>query len=122
MVPATIEPLPAGSKVEGDSVRPGMPASSETANRKLYQIRFDLSGLDTALLDQVGIAVYWPNPGTKSYWMFGQGNVSAAAGSTQEALRRAVQATLKIWTDANGGEFPDRKSTRLNSSHLGISY
>jgi hypothetical protein len=106
IVPATIEPLPAGSKVEQDSVRPGMQASSETANRKLYQIRFDLTGLDTALLDQVGIAVYWPNPGTRSYWMFGQGDVSAAAESTQEALRRAVRETLKIWTGANDGAFP----------------
>jgi hypothetical protein len=106
IVPATIEPLAPGTKIEWDSVRPEMPASSETANRKLYRIRFDLTGLDSALLDQVGIAVYWPYHGTGRYWMFGRGNASAAAESTQEALRRVVRATLKIWTDANGGTFP----------------
>jgi hypothetical protein len=38
--------------------------------------------------------------------MFGRGAVSAAAESTREALRVSVRQTLKLWADANGGEFP----------------
>jgi hypothetical protein len=106
IVAAQIIEAPAGSKPEFDSVTPDMPGASETKNRKLYQVSFDLTGLDAALLNQVGIAVYWPYHGTKKYWLFGRGNVSAAANSTKKALRSVVQKELAIWTEANNGTFP----------------
>lgn len=106
VVKAEITEAPAGSLPEFDSVTPDMPSSSEIRNRKLYQLSFDLTGLDGALLDQVGIAIYWPYQGTKKYWIFGRGNVSASAPSTKEALRKVVQKELLKWTDANNGIFP----------------
>lgn len=106
VVKAEITEAPAGVLPEFDSVTPDMPSSSEIRNRKLYQLTFDLTGLDKALLDRVGIAVYWPYQGTKKYWIFGRGNVSAAATSTKEALRKVVQKELRKWTDANNGTFP----------------
>ena len=95
-----------GTKPEFDSVTPDMVASSETAKRKLFEISFDLSGLDKALLDQVGVAVYWPYHGTNKYWIFSRGNVSAAAESTRLALQKGVQKELSKWKEANNGIFP----------------
>lgn len=106
IVKAEISEAPAGSMPEFDSVTPDMPSSAEIRNRKLYRVSFDLSGLENALLDHVGIAVYWPYQGTKKYWIFGRGNVSAAAESTREALRKAVRKELAKWTEANNGIFP----------------
>ncbi|NEW83785.1 MAG: hypothetical protein GZ094_15660 [Mariniphaga sp.] len=106
IITAKIVKAPAGSKPEFDSVTPDMPLASETKNRMLYQLSFDLSGLDTALLDQVGVAVYWPYQGTKKYWLFGRGNVSAAANSTKQALQKVVQKELAKWIEANNGTFP----------------
>ncbi len=106
IVEAQITEAPQGTLPEFDSVTPDMPSSSEIRNRKLYQLTFDLTGLDGALLDQVGIAIYWPYQGTKKYWIFGHGNVSAAATSTKEALRKVVKQELLKWTDANNGTFP----------------
>lgn len=106
IIPAAIAPAPAGAKPSNDSVTPDMPASSETADRRLYQLSFDLTGLDGAMLDHVGIAVYWPYRGSKAYWMFANGNVSAAAQSTRDALRHHARSTLAMWAEANGGTFP----------------
>lgn len=106
IITAQITEAPAGSKPEFDSVTPDMPVASETKNRKIYQVSFDLTGLDAALLNQVGIAVYWPYHGTKKYWLFGRGNVSAAANTTKQALQKVVQKELAKWTEANSGSFP----------------
>ncbi|HWR99979.1 MAG TPA: hypothetical protein VN249_05150 [Prolixibacteraceae bacterium] len=106
IIPAHISVAPAGSKPEFDSVTPDMPVASETKNRKLYLVSFDLTGLDAALLNQVGIAVYWSYHGTKKYWLFGRGNVSAAATTTKQALKILVQKELAKWTEANNGTFP----------------
>jgi hypothetical protein len=106
IIPAEITLAPADAKPEDDTVSPDMPASSETADRQLYQLTFDLSGLDNALLDQVGLAVYWPYHGTDKYWIFSHGNVSAAVSGTQEALRIAVRKELVKWKEANDGVFP----------------
>ncbi|MGD0899387.1 MAG: hypothetical protein ABR915_16235 [Thermoguttaceae bacterium] len=106
IVPAAIAPAAAGTRLEIDSVTPDMPLSSETAGRTLYRLTFDLTGLDGAMLDRVGIAVYWPYFGTRQYWIFGAGDVSASASSTQEALRRHVRRILDTWTQAAGGAFP----------------
>lgn len=106
IIKAEISLAPAGSKPEMDSVTPDLPISSETAHRKLYEISFDLSGFDNALLDQVGIAIYWPYHGTNKYWIFSRGNVSANAESTRLALQKGVQKELNKWKEANNGVFP----------------
>jgi len=106
IITAKITEAPAGSKPEFDSVTPDMPIASETKNRKLYQVSFDLTGLEAALLNQVGIAVYWPYHGTRKYWLFGRGNVSAAASTTKQTLQKVVQKELAKWTKANNGNFP----------------
>ena len=106
IIPAEISPAPADAKPENDSVTPDLPPVSETANRKLYRVSFDLTGLDGAMLDKVGIAVYWPYHGSQQYWMFQKGCVSAWAPSTVDALRQHVQGALKPWIEGNGGAFP----------------
>src|SRR5262245_64346252 len=69
------------------------------------------------------------------------GYQTASAGDGAEAIRKAkemkpdlifmdvvmpgvngFQATRKLASDPDTKSIPDRKSTRLNSSHLGISY
>ena len=106
IIKAEITVAQAGTKPEADSVTPEMPASSEISQRKLYEITFDLTGLDKALLDHVGVAVYWPYHGTNKYWIFSRGNVSATAESTKQALQKGVQKELNKWKEANNGTFP----------------
>ena len=105
IVPATVTQAPPDAKPDPDSIA-GLPETTESRTRKLYRLAFDLTGLDGALLDHVGIAVYWAYGGSSQYWMFGRGNVSAWAESTQQALRAAVGKALQPWAEANGGRFP----------------
>jgi len=106
VVPATLAEAPAGTRLEADSATPDMASADEIRNRKLYQLSFDLTGLEGAMLDRVGIAVYWVCRDQNAYWMFGHGNVSACADTTREALRREVRKRLAVWSEANGGAFP----------------
>ena len=106
IIPAEITPAALDTKLDRDSVTADLPPSSETAQRRLFKLSFDLTGLESARLDQVGIAVYWPYHGYPYYWMFGSGLVSAAADSTREALRRTVRKQVGVWSEANGGAFP----------------
>lgn len=106
IVPATIRPLPVGTKLKEDSASPEMMKALEIKNRILYEISFDLTGMQDALLDKTGIAVYWPFDGSDNWYIFGEGTVCAAAESTLEAARRDVQTQMKVWTEANGGTFP----------------
>jgi hypothetical protein len=106
IITASITLMPSSTKLEEDSVKPGGPASTEISQRKLYRIAFDLTGLGKAQLDSVGIAVYWPYHGSRAFYIFGTGTVSAAAPSTREALRKEVRRTLGLWSEANGGTFP----------------
>ncbi|HWR51828.1 MAG TPA: hypothetical protein VN428_12015 [Bryobacteraceae bacterium] len=105
VVSATIQKSTAAS-IENDSVTPELPRSAEIRNRKLYELTFDLSGLDGAQLAHVGIAVYWPFLGSNQYWVFGKGTLSASAASTRDGLRFQVRKLLGMWKEANGGSFP----------------
>lgn len=105
IIPAAITEAPPAAKPGKDSIK-GLAETTETRNRKLYRLRFDLTGLGNALLDRVGIAVYWEYGGTEQYWMFGRGNIAACADSTRQALRLHVRKTLEPWIVANGGRFP----------------
>jgi len=105
VLPANVAAAPAGAKLGVDSAA-GLPETAEKRSRKLYRVTFDLTGLDGAMLDHVGIAVYWTYGGSRQYWMFGRGNVSAWAEGTQQAARARVRRTLQPWIDANAGRFP----------------
>ena len=107
IVPAEVREAPPAAQPERDSLAPDLPPSSETRNRKLYELRFDLTGLAGARLDRVGLAIYWPYRGTDQYWMFGHGNVSAWGASTRAALSKTVRERLEVWRAANGGTFPN---------------
>jgi len=106
VVAATIEEMPIGTKLTEDSATPDMMKAIEIRDRKLYKISFDLSGLEDAMLDKVGVAVYWPFNGSDKWYIFGHGTVSAVAESTLETARRDVRNQFNIWTEANGGTFP----------------
>jgi hypothetical protein len=79
--------------------------------------------LENALLDKVGVAVYWPFHGSDKWYVFGHGTVSMAAESTLEAARLDVRKQLKMWTDANGGTFPIDVviATRVGDEHFYIT-
>ena len=63
IVPATVERAAPEAKPATDSAA-GLPETAETRSRALYRLAFDLTGLDGALLDHVGIAVYWAYGGS----------------------------------------------------------
>src|SRR5262245_63886594 len=52
-----------------------------------------------------------PNPGRASAWA-----AATPAGADEARARAVARRAARLASD------PDRKSTRLNSSHLGISY
>jgi hypothetical protein len=107
VLPAAVTELPGDTPLEADSAAaPELVSAPEIKNRKLYRLSFDLTGLDDALLDQVGLAVYWTCGDQNIYWMFGHGNVSACAETTRETLRREIRRRLAVWSEANGGAFP----------------
>ncbi len=106
VVPASVAEAPAGARLEADSAAPELASEPEIKSRTLYTVSFDLTGLDGALLDRVGVAVYWASRDQSKYWMFGHGNVSAWAETTRETVRREVRRRLGAWAEANGGAFP----------------
>lgn len=106
IIDATVREAPAGTNLQVDSIKPDMPETTESRTRKLYTVAFDLSSLGEAMLDKVGVAVYWEYGGSRQYWMFGRGNVSAWATTTREALRHHVREELDVWRRADGGSFP----------------
>ena len=106
VIPAIVIQVPGDTPLQADSAAPDIASSPEIKNRHLYRLDFDLTGLDTAMLDHVGIAAYWAYGDQKTYWMFGHGNVAAAALTTHEALRLETRRILNLWSEANGGTFP----------------
>jgi hypothetical protein len=123
IVTAVIEEISGDTVLKEESVTPDMRSVNEIKNRKLYKISFDLTGLDKAVLDKIGIAVYWPFHGSDKWYVFGHGTVSTAAATTLEAARRDVQQQFKIWTDANAGSFPTDVviASRIGDEHFGIT-
>lgn len=108
ILPATITPATKGEMLEVDSVGDStFRKTAEFRKRQLYCLEFDLSGLDEACLNQVGIAVFWvmkePPAG---YEGFGGGMVSAASPSSRLALEKEVDRRIAMWCEANGGVCP----------------
>ena len=108
IVPAKISDAAPGLRLEHDSVRDEKDfALWEIRTRRLVKVSFDLTGLEGAMLDKVGIAVYWELPSTPTaYWRLRDGQLSAAALSTRRAARADVRRRFAMWAEANGGAFP----------------
>lgn len=105
IVPASMRPAPADAKVENDSATPEMADTPEVAGRRLVALSFDLSSFTNALLDKVGIAVYWrtmANP----VWRKDEAHMSPFSPRTLAEVRYDVAERFGYWTEANGGTFP----------------
>lgn len=107
ILPATVERASDEVTLAEDSVSDRMPPSRETRDRNLYRLRFDLTGMQSARLDRVGVAVYWKYRGSREWYILNWSPVSMAADSTREAVRRQVRKRLAVWSEANGGTFPE---------------
>ena len=108
IIPAAIEPAGEGERPENDTALPAWAEFPEVRQRQLYALSFDLTGLEKACLDKIGIAIYWNYPATPnmSFCSIGFGYTSVFAESTREAFRRVTHDHLSCWTAANGGFFP----------------
>jgi len=107
IIPAKIRKVSGHRKLDDDSVSDEMPESYETRDRHLYELSFDLSGFKTALLDKVGVAVYWMYPGSEEWYMFSAPPATQCHVNSHKAVRGIVQGKLNPWIEANGGTFPE---------------
>lgn len=107
IIPCKVLPVEPGTKVEGDTVTPAMKGQPEIENRRLVRLRFDLTSCSNALLDKVGIAVYWASDTNGESWKKrGRGQLSVFSPLTQiQAYSNGVWRTRQ-WLLANGGTFP----------------
>ena len=108
VIPAKLADAPSGLRLENDSVRDEKDFELwEIRTRRLVKVSFDLTGLDGAMLDKVGLAVYWELSSTpEAYWRLRDGQLSAAAPSTRRAVRADVRRRFDMWSEVNGGTFP----------------
>lgn len=106
IVPCAILPVAAGTQPENDTATEAMRATDEFARRKLVRLRFDLSPYAGAMLDKVGVAVYWASDVEGASWRDGNGQMSVFAESTRAASVRSVESRLGTWMKGNGGTFP----------------
>jgi len=89
-------------------------ADIEQLDGRKAKLSFDLTGLDGALLDKVGIACYWRDDPAVDAWKKGiSAHVTPFSESTREMTRRLVRWCLDPWTKANGGTFPSDTVTML---------
>ncbi len=107
IITAAIRKISDQRKLDDDSVGDEMPESYETRDRSLYELSFDLSGLDNALLDKVGVAVYWPYQGSEEWYMFSAPPASQCHVNSHKAVKGIVSEKLDPWIKANGGTFPE---------------
>lgn len=105
IVPAAMRPAPANTKIENDSATSEMAGTPEIEGRRLVSLSFDLSSFTNALLDKVGIAVYWrsiENP----VWRKDEAHMSPFSPRTLAEVRYDAAERFGYWTEANGGTFP----------------
>ena len=93
IVPATVCAAAPGAVLENDTAATD---EKQKAARSLYEVSFDLSGLSSALLDKIGLAVYWED----------DRNASVFDKSTAEAWEHDLENRHKFWKEVGGGTFP----------------
>lgn len=107
IIAAKIETVEGNIKLDKESVSEEMPESYEIRERQLYRLDFDLTGFENAILNKVGIAVYWTYKESKEWYVFDWVPVCMMAETTVGAVKSKVEKVLGIWKEANGGIFPD---------------
>lgn len=102
IVSASVRPAASGAVPENDTAGND---ERQKAERTLYEVSFDLTGLGGALLDKVGLAVYWEN----------DINASVFDEAMAHAWERNVEQRHELWTKVGGGTFPSDviKATRV---------
>ena len=107
IVPARLALAPEGAVPEKDTIsKPEWKDLWEVRHRKLVTVEFDLTGLDGAQLDKVGVAVYWTIRDQDEHNMFRHGQVAPGAPTTVEVAVREMKRFLNMWKVSNGGAFP----------------
>lgn len=106
IIPCDLLPLEPGMVPENDTVTDAMRGSDEVVNRRLVHIRFDLTPYKDALLEKVGLAVYWVSDTEGRGWKNGRGQMSVFSPHTRAAAVHDVTFRLERWAEANGGAFP----------------
>ena len=105
VVPAEMRLVPSNTKVENDSVKPEMAEMPEIRERRIVSLSFDLSSFTNALLDKIGIAVYWRSV-KDPVWEKERAHLSPFSSHTRAAARCDAIERLDRWKEANGGTFP----------------
>ena len=106
IIPCDLLPLEPGRGPENDTVTDAMRGSDEVVNRRLVRIRFDLTPYKDALLDKVGLAVYWASDTEGKEWKRGRGQMSVFSPHTRASAVHDISFRLERWAEANGGTFP----------------
>src|ERR1035441_5702976 len=92
---------PAKSLIRGCTTNPPLSLTAVESNPKFWN-----KWIEDLATSRPGLSQY------EYYWL-----------TYKEVVRRGAEMMLPIWEATNGRYgYIDRKSTRLNSSHLGISY
>ena len=94
IVPATVAVAEPGAIPENDTAGTD---EKQKAGRTLYEVSFDLTGLDDALLDKIGVAVYWED---------GVRNACVFQEATSVAWERWIEKIHALLTEVGGGTFP----------------
>lgn len=92
--------------VENDTVTAAMRGTREIENRRLVRLRFDLTPYRDAMLDKVGLAVYWTSEREGDSWKKGRAQMSVFSPHTVTAAVEGVTFRLRNWANGNGGAFP----------------
>ena len=96
----------AAPAVENDTVTAAMRGTREIENRRLVRLRFDLTPYKDAMLDKVGLAVYWTSDREGDSWKKGRAQMSVFSPHTVTAAVAGVTFRLQNWVNGNGGTFP----------------
>ena len=106
ILPAEMTLAGADAKPENDTVTVAMKGTPEVEKRRLVRLLFDLTPYKDALLDKIGLAVYWANDTESDAWKKGNGQMSVFSPHTRAAAVETVEFRLNRWKKANGGTFP----------------
>ena len=106
VVPAEMQDAPPDTALENDSVTPDMAGTPEIVNRRLVKLSFDLSSYGGAMLDKVGVAVYWRTMNVPLPWCQRSAAFAPSSPHTSAEVRRDVAERLGYLAAANGGTFP----------------
>ena len=106
IIPCELLPVAPGTVPEKDTVTDAMRGSPEIERRRLVHLKFDLTPYADALLDKVGLAVYWASDPEGAGWKDGSAQMSVFADSTRAASAASMSGRLQTFVKANGGTFP----------------